>query len=77
MGASVIICKLVTMGNSFGINIPAPFRRRMGLLLGDYLRMELDGDTLTIRSNSVKQTKIRKRTSGQGAGALVKRSIRQ
>lgn len=73
----MITCKLVTIGNSLGVCIPAPYRRKLGVLKGEYLQVEMEGETVTIRSNSAKQTTFSNRSSRSGAGGIVKRNVRR
>jgi antitoxin component of MazEF toxin-antitoxin module len=60
------ISKLQRIGSSVGVTLPAVFVRRLGVSRGDYLRMILDGDTISIRSNDGTSLQHRKDTSRRG-----------
>ena len=43
------ITRTTMWGNSFGVHIPRPFARLMGLDVGDRVHMEIVGDVLHVR----------------------------
>jgi AbrB family looped-hinge helix DNA binding protein len=68
------IVKCIEHGNSLGISIPAPYRRQLGLMKGDYVELDLKGDTITVRSLNGKQKKLRKGENVSGPGASYHRT---
>ena len=55
------IGKVVQIGNALGVVLPAPMRRAMGVLRGDYVRIDEAEGEVTIRSNDAKKAILSRR----------------
>jgi len=67
MAAPVLrISKVHRIGNSAGVTLPAAFCRALGVSVGDYMRLILDGDSISIRTVDGKRLPHRAAPSKRG-----------
>ena len=69
------IGKVVQIGNALGVVLPAPMRRNMGVIRGDYVQIDEAKGEVTIRSNDAKKTPILKRGDGRTSRIASQRHV--
>lgn len=66
------IAKLVGVGPSICVIIPAAYRRELGWIKGDYVGLAINKQNMVVRNLRKNAVKTRKTTSGRGSNELTR-----